>query len=311
MKRLKVALLRSFGGGGTPRLNRRQEGRKPTGQACIKQDKFSICAKKESQNNCKINKKCYTSDMVHHYNNTLKRIYSPYKKAGFTLAEVLITLGIIGVVAAMTMPTLIANYQSKVYATKLKHAHNLLSNSLNLYKAKNNCDDYLCLFDTTKSSAQVAAEFSKVLTAAKLCEGQYDGKYCKYYDIKQNKPSYKVDGVYAPSDSMAYEGRIYLNNGIIYNIVQFSSCIRTTSTPVIDENGNATDDKVTYEVDSCAMIYFDTNGINPPNQFGVDVIHYKIMSDGKLHCLDENLLNNALLNGKVEYTPYNFGDEPK
>ena len=32
-------------------------------------------------------------------------------KKGFTLAEVLITLGIIGVVAAMTIPTLIANYQ--------------------------------------------------------------------------------------------------------------------------------------------------------------------------------------------------------
>ena len=31
--------------------------------------------------------------------------------AAFTLAEVLITLGIIGVVAAMTMPTLIANYK--------------------------------------------------------------------------------------------------------------------------------------------------------------------------------------------------------
>ena len=41
------------------------------------------------------------------------------KKAAFTLAEVLITLGIIGIVAAMTLPTLIANYQKKVVETRL------------------------------------------------------------------------------------------------------------------------------------------------------------------------------------------------
>ncbi len=41
-------------------------------------------------------------------------------KYGFTLAEVLITLGIIGVVAAMTLPNLIANYRSKVAVTQLK-----------------------------------------------------------------------------------------------------------------------------------------------------------------------------------------------
>mgnify|MGYP004453542675 FL=1 len=39
----------------------------------------------------------------------------------FTLAEVLITLGIIGVVAALTIPTLMANHRKKVIATRLKH----------------------------------------------------------------------------------------------------------------------------------------------------------------------------------------------
>lgn len=41
-------------------------------------------------------------------------------QVGFTLAEVLITLGIIGVVAAMTIPTLMTNYQKKSTATQLK-----------------------------------------------------------------------------------------------------------------------------------------------------------------------------------------------
>ena len=39
------------------------------------------------------------------------------KRFGFTLAEVLITLGIIGVVAAMTMPTLLNSTQGAQYRT--------------------------------------------------------------------------------------------------------------------------------------------------------------------------------------------------
>jgi prepilin-type N-terminal cleavage/methylation domain-containing protein len=39
------------------------------------------------------------------------------KKTGFTLAEVLITLGIIGVVAALVMPGLIQDWREKSYST--------------------------------------------------------------------------------------------------------------------------------------------------------------------------------------------------
>lgn len=36
-----------------------------------------------------------------------------FKKFGFTLAEVLITLGVIGIVTALTLPSVVANYQNK------------------------------------------------------------------------------------------------------------------------------------------------------------------------------------------------------
>ena len=45
------------------------------------------------------------------------------KHNGFTLAEVLITLGIIGVVAAMTLPALIQNYQKGVVLNRLKQTY--------------------------------------------------------------------------------------------------------------------------------------------------------------------------------------------
>ena len=49
-----------------------------------------------------------------------------HRKAAFTLAEVLITLGIIGIVAAMTLPTLIGKYKEKVRMEQFKVAYSLL-----------------------------------------------------------------------------------------------------------------------------------------------------------------------------------------
>lgn len=53
-----------------------------------------------------------------------------YITFGFTLAEVLITLGIIGVVAALTIPALISNYRSKVAVTQLKKMYSVMSQAL-------------------------------------------------------------------------------------------------------------------------------------------------------------------------------------
>jgi len=55
--------------------------------------------------------------------------YTGYKKSGFTLAEILITLGIIGTVAAMTIPTLMMNYQKQVWESKLKKIYSIATNA--------------------------------------------------------------------------------------------------------------------------------------------------------------------------------------
>ncbi|PWL80398.1 hypothetical protein DBY21_01910 [Candidatus Gastranaerophilales bacterium] len=56
---------------------------------------------------------------------------------GFTLAEVLITLGIIGIVAAMTLPSVIGKYQKKVTVERLKKVYTSLSQAL-IYSVKDN-----------------------------------------------------------------------------------------------------------------------------------------------------------------------------
>lgn len=54
----------------------------------------------------------------------------------FTLAEVLITLGIIGIVAAMTLPTVINNYKKQVIASKLAKFYTIMNQALVRSKAE-------------------------------------------------------------------------------------------------------------------------------------------------------------------------------
>ena len=64
------------------------------------------------------------------------------RQAAFTLAEVLITLGIIGVVAALTLPTLIQNHQKQVYVTQLKKAYSTINNAYNKMAADEGVVDW-------------------------------------------------------------------------------------------------------------------------------------------------------------------------
>ena len=52
-------------------------------------------------------------------------------KKAFTLAEVLITLGIIGIIAALTLPALIQSYQKMVFRNQYKKMYATLSNAYN------------------------------------------------------------------------------------------------------------------------------------------------------------------------------------
>ena len=64
------------------------------------------------------------------------------RKAAFTLAEVLITLGIIGVVAALTMPSLIAHYRKQEIETRLKHFYSIINQAVMLSEVHNGEAEY-------------------------------------------------------------------------------------------------------------------------------------------------------------------------
>ena len=61
----------------------------------------------------------------------------PRHNKGFTLAEVLITLGIIGVVAALTIPTLIQNYKTRETVSRLKKTYSEVNEAIKLAVIEN------------------------------------------------------------------------------------------------------------------------------------------------------------------------------
>ena len=85
------------------------------------------------------------------------------KKAAFTLAEVLITLGVIGIVAAMTLPTLIANYQKKVVETRLISFYSKINQAYRMSYAENGDTLDWVVSDKTYSYDEMLAWLEKYL----------------------------------------------------------------------------------------------------------------------------------------------------
>ena len=86
--------------------------------------------------------------------------------AAFTLAEVLITLGIIGVVAALTMPALITNIQDRIQAKRIENINQKLSKVTDKMAVQSGLTGY----DTTMAFVQ---EMSKHMKIAKICDNEH------------------------------------------------------------------------------------------------------------------------------------------
>ena len=264
---------------------------------------------------------------VKHNANSLKRTYSPIhlfthslkKRAAFTLAEVLITLGIIGVVAAMTMPALIANYKNKEFAVRAKRTYSVISQAIKLYEAENETPgDVTGLFDTSKTSKEVLTNFSKYFDGAKLCLSP--SKDCKMYahNVLWASPLYDENSSAFADTSFTYYPAIILKDGSMILLIQHSSCSRTETANQYDSDGKVVVDKdgnpVTYTITSnfCAQVAFDTNGNSAPNQYGADVFSLRVREDGTFTGWGKSgwdSLKNILNGGNPIYTKYAEGQK--
>ncbi len=90
------------------------------------------------------------------------------QRAGFTLAEVLITLGIIGVVAALTMPALMASYQKKVLETRIKKFYSVQNQVISMKIAQDGAVDTSMAGDAEKFFNANYAPYMKVIKTEKV-----------------------------------------------------------------------------------------------------------------------------------------------
>ena len=97
------------------------------------------------------------------------------KAKAFTLAEILISLTIIGIIAALTLPALMANLNEKVWNTKRKALHSRMAQAL---AAMPNLDKYQAADDNTEAFNFINDGLSTAYNITKVCKEM--GK-CDFY----------------------------------------------------------------------------------------------------------------------------------
>ncbi len=242
---------------------------------------------------------------------------------GFTLAEVLITLGIIGVVAALTIPTLLANYKEKVLVTGAKKSYTQTVNAVNKYIAENgSIGDYSYFWSSNSTHDKALEALASELNAVKICTSRDNMNNCGgKYDIKQYKKMNDGTGK-TQQVGLLNNNRIVLADGSFVatlNEVQNGDCTHSYFSFDRDENGNNIPDSSspngfkgeTKYSSNCGFILFDTNGLKGPNQVGKDVFQYGFLADkvGNLSNDGYGNLRYVLANDKLIKTEnYTIGD---
>jgi len=184
------------------------------------------------------------------------------RKIGFTLAEVLITLGIIGVIAALTIPTLIANTQKTEYVTGLKKAYSVWSQALQKMADDDGTPgDLKPFFDATEGDTQTMGDkIVPFFSIAKNCGTTKKGCWA-------DTISSKIDG------SNPASGKDY--TGDYYRFITADGMGVSFYYPY--KNCNSSFDLSTNICMSA--FYVDVNGLKKPNTYGRDIFEFKIIAD--------------------------------
>ncbi len=190
---------------------------------------------------------------------------------GFTLSEVLITIGIIGIIAAMTLPVLIGNYKKKETVTKLKKIYTVLSQLVILSQE----DNGPASFSTKdKVDANTVKNFFEIYwrpylnapTIAKSGETFYQTKGFIYKQLNGNIYDTGIYTSYA-------NGRVLFQ---IYDGTIYFLCMMYWET-IHDDDGNLISQTAKYAPRQ--TVFVDINGTKNPNTFGKDIFIFSIDFD--------------------------------
>ena len=200
------------------------------------------------------------------------------KKIGFTLAEVLITLAIIGIVAALTIPTLVQNYQERAWNTASQVFQRKLGEALRVM----NVQGTLAGYTTTEAFVD---ELSKHIKITRICDND-DITTCfadtvTWGDEEVDMSKVKKAKNFGQNDWDTNTVAVQFANGVNGIIAYNPSCTQnqfSNNEITINENGIGT---------NCLAILYDVDGFKNPNTQQKDLRGLNVTSLDGSNCAIE------------------------
>ena len=233
---------------------------------------------------CKKEKICYTSDMKHHF-KSIKKV--------FTLAEVLITLGIIGVVAAMTLPSVIAKYQKQQTIAKLKKAYSEISQAIRISEVKYGTMDSWDLsdFSTTQERTDYFAQ-NYLFPNIKILQN------CSPSSEKCWADTSTIDGKISQVYKNGLDGRSSFVTASGYSVYYWVHALGNGGWLVIDINGLKKPNKLGNDVFLFIMSWGDSGSATSSDsclKHKLGIFPYGV------HCASLSPTRDELAEGSFEY----------
>lgn len=206
------------------------------------------------------------------------------KNLAFTLAEVLITLGVIGIVAAMTLPQLIKNYQHKVLETQFKKSVSIISQ--NILRMKEDLSlNYLAETCTIYSNGEYVY--------SKMCS---DAFYKNLVKLSGGKA--------APNKLFQYDLDRTEEKILTFNRKQVvtQTAMAAAGRPIFYVRELPDGSFLNMTIGSNAVIGADINGQKGPNQLGHDIFLFILdkKNDTLTYTKPQNLSDEEIANGNYE-----------
>ena len=203
-------------------------------------------------------------------------------KKGLTLAEVILTLSIIGVIAAITIPTMIHETNKKATIEQLKKSASTLNQAV--YNSTVTNGTVMSWSWSTKDGVMDIMQniIAPRLNVGYKCSGDVTGLNSQCTYSIQN-----IKGEEIANESFESKSRVILNDG---SMIAFSKGF-VTQTEVDDAKNDATGDSnktgsdCTWGGDSkavCGIFMVDVNGSKKPNMVGKDVFFFGLHLSGSV-----------------------------
>ncbi len=195
-------------------------------------------------------------------------------KKSFTISEVLITLVIIGIIAAITIPVVSAEYVKRERNVKFKKFYSVLTNAFN--KAASDAGiigDNTAITTPGNTGLDTAKKLSQYINVMKICENKNQVGCFDYYSTYRYANKEKANAYYN-TDSLPL---ILTTDGMTIMINQKPSCHNARKDCVTDKHGVCQKDSdgnikyVEFYDNDCAAFFVDINGSKKPNTFGKDL----------------------------------------